>query len=80
MLKSLIYLVFQMDLLLTHDYESQLWSFGKYWFMSYANLPNVGCCCSVVKSCPILCNPMNCSMPGFTIHHCLPEFDQTHVH
>ena len=69
MLKSLIYLVFRMDLLLTHDYKCQLWSFGKYWFMSYANLPNVACCCSVVKWCPILCNPMNCSMTGFAFHH-----------
>ena len=23
------------------------------------------CCCSVAKSCPTLCDPMNCSMPGF---------------
>ena len=22
-------------------------------------------CCSVAKSCPILCDPMNCGMPGF---------------
>ena len=22
-------------------------------------------CCSVTKSCPTLCDPMNCSMPGF---------------
>ena len=25
-------------------------------------------------------NPMNCSMPGFPVHHQLPEFTQTHVH
>ena len=24
--------------------------------------------------------PMNCSMPGFPVHHQLPEFTQTHVH
>ena len=23
---------------------------------------------------------MNCSMPGFAVHHQLPEFTQTHVH
>ena len=23
------------------------------------------CCCSVAKSCPTLCNPMDCSTPGF---------------
>ena len=38
------------------------------------------CCCSVAKSCPILCDPMDCSMPGFPVHHHLPEFAQTHVH
>ena len=25
------------------------------------------CCCTVVKLCPILCDPMDCSMPGFPI-------------
>ena len=35
---------------------------------------------SVTQSCPTLCNPMNCSMPGFPVHHQLPEFTQTHVH
>ena len=27
-----------------------------------------------------LCDPMDCSMPGFPVHHLLPEFTQTHVH
>ena len=27
-----------------------------------------------------LCDPMNCSTPGFPIHHQLPELAQTHVH
>ena len=35
---------------------------------------------SVTQSCPTLCNPMDCSMPGFPVHHHLPEFTQTHVH
>ena len=35
---------------------------------------------SVAQSCPTLCNPMNCSMPGFPVHHELQEFTQTHVH
>ena len=34
---------------------------------------------SVAESCPTLCHPMNCSMPGFPVHHQLPEFTQTHV-
>ena len=31
---------------------------------------------SVAQSCPTLCNPMNCSMPGLPVHHQLPEFTQ----
>ena len=27
-----------------------------------------------------LCDPVDCSMPGFPVHHQLPEFTQTHVH
>ena len=34
----------------------------------------------VTKSCPTLCNPMGCSMPGFPVLHYLLEFVQTHVH
>ena len=49
--------------------------------------------CSATQSCPTLCNPMDCSMPGFPVLHCLlellpgfpvlhyfTEFPQTHVH
>ena len=39
-----------------------------------------GCCCSVAKLCPVLCNPMDCSMPGFPVLHYLPGVPQTHVH
>ena len=28
---------------------------------------------SVTQSCPTLCNPMDCSTPGFPVHHQLPE-------
>ena len=35
---------------------------------------------SVTQSCPTLCNLMDCSMPGFSIHHQLPELTQTQVH
>ena len=38
------------------------------------------CCCSVAQSCPRLCHPRDCSMPGFPILHYLPEFAQTLVH
>ena len=35
---------------------------------------------SVTQSCPTVCNPMNCSMPGLPVQHQLPESTQTHVH
>ena len=35
---------------------------------------------SVAQLCPTLCNPMNCSTPGLTVHHQLQEFTQNHVH
>ena len=35
---------------------------------------------SVAQSCPTLCDPLDCSMPGFPVHHQLLEFTQTHVH
>ena len=31
------------------------------------------CCCSVAKLYPTLCNPMDCSMPGFPVLHYLLE-------
>ena len=38
------------------------------------------CCCSVAKSCPAVCDPMDCSMPGLPVPHHLLEFTQVHVH
>ena len=35
---------------------------------------------SVSQSCPTLCDPMNRSTPGLSVHHQLPEFTQTHAH
>ena len=35
---------------------------------------------SFAQSCSTLCDPMNCSTPGFPIHHQLLELAQTHVH
>ena len=35
---------------------------------------------SVAQSCPTLCDPMDCSMPGLPVHHQLPEPTQTHVY
>ena len=35
---------------------------------------------SVAQLCLTLCYPMDYSMPGFSVHHQLPELAQTHVH
>ena len=35
---------------------------------------------SVAQSCPTLCDPTDCSTPGFPVHHQLPEPTQTQVH
>ena len=35
---------------------------------------------SVAQSCPILCDPMNHSMPGLPVHRQLSESTQTNVH
>ena len=35
---------------------------------------------SVTQSCPILCDPMNCSTLGLPVQHQLPELTQTYVH
>ena len=32
---------------------------------------------SVTQACPTLCSPMDCSTPGFPVHHQLPEPAQT---
>ena len=35
---------------------------------------------SVAQSCPTLCDPRDCSMPAFPVHHQPPELIQTHVY
>ena len=32
----------------------------------------------VTQSCPIICDPMDCSTPGFPVPHQLPELTQMH--
>ena len=34
----------------------------------------------IAQSCQILCDPMDCSMPGFPVLQQLPKFTQIHVH
>ena len=35
---------------------------------------------SAAQSCLTLCDPMDCTTPGFPVYHQLPEPTQTHVH
>ena len=35
---------------------------------------------SVAQSCPTLCDPMDCSTPGFLVHHQLLKPTKTHIH
>ena len=37
-------------------------------------------CCSVTQSCLSLCDPVDCSTPGYPVLHYLQELVQTHVH
>ena len=50
----------------------------EYWVGSQWVIISVQFSHSVVSNS--LCDPMNCSMPGFPVHHQLPELAQTHVH
>ena len=34
----------------------------------------------ILQLCLTLCDPMECSTPGFPVYHQLPELTQTHVH
>ena len=74
------------------DWEEKGWNshFGK-WRSEHTYMINVECihiyyvshivhCCSVAKIYLTLCNPMDCSMPGFPVLHYLPEFAHIHVH
>ena len=65
--------------------------FNMFPFLRLNNIPLCMCVCihhfvyfspfsSVTQSCRTLCDPMNRSMPGFPVHHQLPEFTQTHAH
>ena len=40
------------------SFASSCWILGEVWLL----------CCLVTKSCPILCDPMDCSPPGFPFH------------
>ena len=53
---------------------------GKHWTNAFPSLPpgrqfwGKFHCCWVTKSCPTLCNPMDCSTPGSSVFHHHLEF------
>ena len=52
------------------DRSSQVRRREPYAIISYeSSLPGHGCVCVLVtQSCPTLCDPMNCSSPGSSVH------------
>ena len=52
--------------------ECRIYPYFEHFFTKYFS--------SVAQSRLTLCNPMDCSMLGFPVHHQLPEPTQTHVH
>ena len=51
--------------------ESPAWQVDNYLHIQFS---------SVTQLCPTLCDPMDCSTPGFPVHHQLPKLVQSHVH
>ena len=54
---------------------------GYEWYvMVLVSIYLMGCCGSVTKSCPTLCDFMDCTMPGIPVFHYFLNFPQTQVH
>ena len=51
-----------------------------YYVFLTSNLTKEIMYCALSRSLPTLCDPMDCSTPGFPILHQLPELAQTHIH
>ena len=56
--------------------------YADWWHCRRVGLMVYFCCyyCSVAKSCPTLCDPIDCSTPGSSVFHYLLEFAQICVH
>ena len=67
--------------------RTEVWNQAVAWFCSFWRLAKdslvpllvASCCYSFTQLCPTLCDPMDCSTPGFPVHHKLPELAQTQV-
>ena len=52
----------------------------KFIFGLYIKFKQTKYHCSVDKLCLTLCDPLQCSLLGFSVPHYLPEFAQAHAH
>ena len=50
--------------------SSTKWDYHAYFMMCSKDSVKFN---SVAQSCPILCDPMDCCMPGLPVHHQLPD-------
>ena len=61
-----------------------VWSTTAFWIpvkpLHLRNMLRKLICCSVTQSCLTLCDPMDCSTPGFPVLHHLLDIAETHVH
>ena len=71
--KSLIFLIDFLGILKSVS-ENSL----KYDYV-FVYMSSKSCFSSIQFSCPTLCDPTDCSTPGFPVHHQLLELAQTHV-
>ena len=63
---------------LTEEWIKKMW-YNMHMYNTHTYMNN-GIFSSVTQSCPTLCEPMDCSTPGFPVLYQLPELTQTHVH
>ena len=63
----------------TLEFRKALWSTPSF-ASALVQIPLVSCCCSVTKSCPTLCDPIDCSTWSSPVLHYLLKFAQIHVH
>ena len=73
-----------LEILQNDDFPWNFWSFVSYQIMNVVRTASVATFkvqfSLAAQSCLTLCDPMDCSMPGFPVHHRLLEPPQTHVH
>ena len=74
-MKSL-WLLLISPLLLSLSLSNSVFAFFFFFYLSLSCVHQIN---SVSQSCQTLCDPMECSTPGFPVHHQLPELAQTHV-